>query len=830
MKTRPFSPSSSDDSFSEGSVDISDIPPPSQRANKKKRLASPESQDEYGETELVGKILDGLSKPHNCKSVPPEVLYHERGSHLFDKICYSSDDYYLASSEMDILVEKARFITARLKENSVIFELNAGSIPKTKIILDAIEKCSIQVTYYALVMDQYELDYLVSRLDRYTYIKIQGVLGSFEDGTAWINKHYMIKNIQKTFLWLGSAIGNLKHKEAILSLHRLQSMCMEPGDFIVIGFDKRNDPSKIRLAYNDTKCLVKEFILNGLDNVNSILGKPNMLNRKFFAYNSRYQTQNGYHVAHYCALREMKINQTIDHKKYSIHIKKNELIHIIHSYKYSTEEIDHLLRLTNLDMVDHWLDSKNLFRVVVAEIRPFNFKHKISEIQRGLPTTQEWNELWTLWDLVTQTMIDSRTMIYKSPIVLRHPFIFYLGHISAFIDTLFSIYKIDEGLGYIGQTEPSSYSNIFEWDTDHSEITSFSNNWPLLSSVLVYQTNVRKRLMSFVAFWESGRIFTQKSLLYKSRERKRHARIIWMCFEHAAMQIETILYMLTQSSSTLPPKGISIPSWKLAMEDKQCFPKFIPLSNARVIKILGGLISLGHIDAERWDLDMKYNNDEFGWDNERPLRQVHVNTFFIESRPITNGEYFIYMKEKSIAKPPASWIVENGFVFTRTVFGRCPIEFAQYWPVQVTYMEAVGYAQFRGCRLPTEPELMKFRQTINAEMKEKNQIKSSNIGFHNWTPTDVNNNDVYIMGDNWEWTNTVFDTHTGFEHSLIRPGYSSNFFDGNHYVALGGSWATHPRIAERRSFRQFYQCERTHAFVGFRLCHDTKPTNKAQIQ
>lgn len=38
------------------------------------------------------------------------------------------------------------------------------------------------------------------------------------------------------------------------------------------------------------------------------------------------------------------------------------------------------------------------------------------------------------------------------------------------------------------------------------------------------------------------------------------------------------------------------------------------------------------------------------------------------------------------------------------------------------------------------------------------------------------------------------------EHRLIPPwGNAADFFDDKHNIVLGGSWATHPRIAGRKS-------------------------------
>ena len=61
-----------------------------------------------------------------------------------------------------------------------------------------------------------------------------------------------------------------------------------------------------------------------------------------------------------------------------------------------------------------------------------------------------------------------------------------------------------------------------------------------------------------------------------------------------------------------------------------------------------------------------------------------------------------------------------------------------------------------------------------------------------------------LMGNGWEWTSTVFAPFEGFEPFPFYPGYSADFFDGNHYVMKGGSPRTSALLL-RRSFRNWFQ-------------------------
>ncbi|GAA5797533.1 hypothetical protein EDC94DRAFT_599050 [Helicostylum pulchrum] len=832
------------------------------------------SEDAFNGSDLVDTILESLDKPLNHKSIPTYILYDKKGLQLFDKITQLDDEYYLTGAELDILTRKSDDMIKRLQNGSVLFELGAGALRKTQVILRAIEKSKIHVTYYALDLDQHELDKSLASLGEFQYVQLYGLLGTYDQGIPWISKQFTNSNIQKNFLWMGSSIGNQNRLESAMFLRRLQRMCMEPGDFFFIGFDKRNQGNKIELAYDDSYGVTREFIMNGLDHVNRIMGQENFVNRSQFMYDSIYQEKQGRHLSHYRALDDTRITYKTAQKDYDIVIKKDELIHVEHSYKYSLNEIKSILSAADLNMVDYWSDSKDQYRLVLAESRPFIFHRNIDQIRdtlfpsdsllqqepiscyqcnqgqftvfegnelenldksllntnrtwpmEALPTLHEWQELWKSWDLVTLHMLNQDSMLYDQPIALRHPFIFYIGHIPAFLDIQLSRNKVDKELGTTDLTEPRSFAKIFERGIDpdmedstkcnpHSIVPTDKNDWPSVQSIITYQTNIRQRLQHLLSFWESEAYDTQSTQWLNSKpDRKRQARIVWMCFEHEAMHLETILYMLIQSPITLPPKGVAVPSWKT----KTTPTVFSPLSPAPAIKVPSGSVILGHNDDESSDF-VPGPVTEFGWDNENPQRKENFKSFEIQTRPITNGEYYMFLRDTNQTETvPASWVArKDGTVLVHTVFGPCPLSEAQHWPVQTSYNQAKAYADYKGWRLPTEPELVKFRHVTCATNQENN--KWSNIGFENWSPTDVNNEQIHNLGDVWEWTETVWGAYEGFKPSTIYPGYSSDFFDEKHQVILGGSWATHPRIAERRSFRNWYQSAYPYVFSGFRLC------------
>ena len=135
-------------------------------------------------------------------------------------------------------------------------------------------------------------------------------------------------------------------------------------------------------------------------------------------------------------------------------------------------------------------------------------------------------------------------------------------------------------------------------------------------------------------------------------------------------------------------------------------------------------------------------------------------------------------------------------------------------PVYVSHAEASAYARWAGKKLPTEQQWQ--RAALDAHPR-------GNADFRYWDPTPVNAfpdsrsafGTVEMIGNGWEWTSSVFAPFAGFEPFSFYPGYSANFFDGQHFIMKGGS----PRTAAcmlRPSFRNWFQPHYPYVYAGFR--------------
>jgi len=222
------------------------------------------------------------------------------------------------------------------------------------------------------------------------------------------------------------------------------------------------------------------------------------------------------------------------------------------------------------------------------------------------------------------------------------------------------------------------------------------------------------------------------------------------------------------------------------------------------------------------------NNQAIALDNEIPQHSQYVDDFYIDVTPVTQVAYWQFMQSGGYDRQEywseAGWLwlqecLLNPDFQCQPLYGMDLENKADYPVCGVSWYEAEAYSNFVGKRLPTEAEWEK------ATVFNNNLAVDSNCD-RLWGGTRAvgygrSASGIYdLFGNVWEWTNTWFAGYEGFT-SFPYVGYSQTYFDQQHRVLKGGSWASCHWVL-RGSFRNWYQPDVRQIFAGFRCVKSGK--------
>jgi ergothioneine biosynthesis protein EgtB len=389
---------------------------------------------------------------------------------------------------------------------------------------------------------------------------------------------------------------------------------------------------------------------------------------------------------------------------------------------------------------------------------------------------------------------------YDRPIALRHPIVFYEGHLPAFsLNTL-----VKKALGKPGVDDRLERLFARGIDPDEASGTSSASAWP-----------DRSEVHDFV---EAADALVRHSLEHDALEVPGHplldrADAVHTILEHEAMHQETLLYMWHR----LPYEKKRAPAdYRIRVDGAAV--------RAEDVSFPGGRVTLG---AARGDIP-------FGWDNEFGRLVVDVPPFALARYNVTNADFLEFVDAGGYTRPelwssadwawvrehqlrhPTFWVRQDDRWFWRGMFELIPLP--PQWPVYVSHAEACAYARWRRRRLPTEAEhqlaTMPFPQ-------------GGFYDFAGWEPDPVGTHPEGrtasgvddLVGNGWEWTSSIFRPFPGFEASASYPEYSTDFFDESHYVMKGASPVT-ARELVRPTFRNWFRPRYPYVYATFRLAGD----------
>lgn len=197
------------------------------------------------------------------KSLPPVWFYDERGSRLFDEIT-RLPEYYLTRAERAILVAHADDI-AEAARADVLVELGSGTSEKTRLLLDAMARRSLQRFVPFDVSEQTLRAAAEAITDAYG-IEVSAVVGDFHQHLDRIPR-----DGRRLIAFLGSTIGNLAPADRGTFLCDLRAT-MGPDDHLLLGTDLVKDSDRLVAAYDDPGGVTAAFNRNVLAVLNRELG------------------------------------------------------------------------------------------------------------------------------------------------------------------------------------------------------------------------------------------------------------------------------------------------------------------------------------------------------------------------------------------------------------------------------------------------------------------------------------------------------------------------------------------------------------------------------
>lgn len=380
---------------------------------------------------------------------------------------------------------------------------------------------------------------------------------------------------------------------------------------------------------------------------------------------------------------------------------------------------------------------------------------------------------------------------YDAPIPLRHPFVFYEGHLPGF-----AYLVLHERALHGGQIDPR-LELLFERGIDPGSIDLADrhrrNDWPERSEVRRFGEACDAALIDDIAH---ARLDDPSNPLLVDAE------ALFNVLEHEEMHHETLSYIINR----LPAEAKHAP----AAEVRDVLPqRRVPRA------IAAGPATLG-----------QRRGAAFGWDNEFDEHVVDVAAFGIDVHDVTNGDYLAFVRDGGAAPP--FWFERDGAWFLRGMYHEIPLPLS--WPVYASHDLAEAFCAWSGARLPSEAEYQ--RAAFGTPGGDERAFpwgsaapaaEHGNFDFRRYDPEPVGSSPAGasawgvedLIGNGWEWTSTPFAPFAGFAPMASYPQYSADFFDGKHYVMKGASPVTSRNLI-RRSFRNWFYADYAYMYATFR--------------
>ncbi|EXJ84167.1 hypothetical protein A1O3_04834 [Capronia epimyces CBS 606.96] len=832
---------------------------------------------------LLETLRRSLNPPRGQpRTFPTLLLYDEKGLKLFEEITYL-DEYYLTNAEIETLQTHANDIAARIPDGARLVELGSGNLRKVNILLRAFEAAEKRVDYYALDVSLSELKRTFAQIDTeaYQYVTLQALHGTYDDALSWLARSGA-DGKPTCLLTLGSSIGNFSREGAAEFLASFKRV-LGSSDFVLVGLDSCQQPDRVFRAYNDSENVTKRFYRNGLTHANILLGYE-AFKQDEWGLNTMYNEKLNKHEAFYVALQDIKTPDFSIVKGEQVHFEdsykyseaeSDRLWHaagLILQCAYGNKVNNYFIHLLSpaainfpikpseyaaapIPSLNDWRQLWAAWDVVTKSMvprdellnKPIKLRNDLIFYLGHIPTFADIH--------YTKATADKPTdpAVYAS--------IFERG-----IDPDVDNPEVCHDHSEIPDTWPPLKEVL---DYQHRVRTRIVDS---LYSSRAYTDRKLGRALWLGYEHEAMHLETFLYMLLQSERVLPPPGQERSDFEALASQAHS--KRVQNQWNRIPARKLKIglddpendlgpdryfgwdnerPARTVLVKDFEAQSR--PISNGEYARFL----EVTHKDSlpASWTVS-KVNRTVNGTNG----------TAGMDSTNGANGH------SAAILDMASSSFTEDKAV--RTMYGLVPLKYALDWPVMASYDELVAYANWSNGRIPTFEEVRSLYQFVQEEKISVEKVPSvlisavnghlsnegveetppsnpssskstvadrdsttdpddlfidlsnRNVAFRHWHPTPVTGDGERLCGQSdvgglWEWTSTPLAAHQGFKAMDLYPGYTADFFDGKHNICLGGSWATVPRIAGRKSFINWYQRNYPYVWCTARLVRDVAP-------
>ncbi len=623
----------------------------------------------------------------------------------------------------------------------------------------------------------------VSLTQAFPDLEVEGLAATYAEGLA-----QLAHEPEVLLSFLGSSIGNLTPAQTDAFFGRVAA-ALQPGSGFLLGFDVIKDPRRLELAYDDPAGWTARFTQNLFTRMNRELGTdipPDAVEHVAY-YNDRLERIEIY--ARF--LQEVHVHVLGQTHR----LAAGEMVRTEISRKYWPDEVAAEASRFGLEHVQTFRSED--FAMILFRRGPASPAPRPQDRARRLLQRVRSHTLALVAELDEQQLTSQH-----SP--LMSPMVWDLRHIGAF-ERLWLHENLRGGQGRIDPlVDPDR----------HPRSTRGQLQLPDSAQALAELDAIRRQTL--------GRLPTDG--LHGDPQLMAEGYVYRMVAQHEAQHQETLL----QAAQLLDETEIEPAFVHPAPPRPEVFPQ-------GMLRVAGGPFCQGT------------NDRSAAYDNERPAHRVDLASFEIDTAPVPNGAFLLFMADGGYqarehwteagwawvqdtgARAPLFW-ERQGSRWTRKLFGRTVGIDPQRPVVHVSCFEAEAYASWAGKRLPTESEWEKAAAWDAAAQRsrlypwgdEPPGLDHANLGQRHLMTTPIGSwpagRSFYgcqqMLSDVWEWTSSWFQPYPGFQ-AWPYAEYSEVHFGQTHRVLRGASFATRTCVA-RNTFRNWDLPERRQIFAGFR--------------